>query len=136
MRISDWSSDVCSSDLYPTDGRDPSDIDVTERIYALYGLANFESQAGSVPFSGNIGLRWVKTDITSIGYRQPYVITIDTAGDSYSVDPDPNGELLTNRAKGRYNYFLPSANIAFHLSQEVKLPPTPLPHIPRFEKPP
>lgn len=106
---------------YPTDGRDPSDIDVTERIYALYGLANFESQAGSVPFSGNIGLRWVKTDITSIGYRQPYVITIDTAGDSYSVDPDPNGELLTNRAKGSYNYFLPSANISFDLSQEVKL---------------
>lgn len=106
---------------YPTDGRDPSDIDVTERIYALYGLANFESQAGSVPFSGNIGLRWVKTDITSIGYRQPYVITIDTAGDSYSVDPDPNGELLTNRAKGSYNYFLPSANIAFDLSQQVKL---------------
>ncbi|QCB53050.1 TonB-dependent receptor [Sphingopyxis sp. PAMC25046] len=106
---------------YPADGRDPSDIDVTERIYALYGLANFESQAGSVPFSGNIGLRWVKTDITSIGYRQPYVITIDTAGDSYSVDPDPNGELLTNRAKGSYNYFLPSANIAFDLSQEVKL---------------
>src|SRR5690606_34322687 len=65
---------------YPTDGRDPSDIDVTERIYALYGLANFESQVGSIPFSGNIGLRWVKTDITSIGYRQPYVITIDTAG--------------------------------------------------------
>src|SRR3546814_2145985 len=88
MRISDWSSDVCSSDL---------------------------------PFSGNIGLRLVKTDITSIGYRQPYVITIDTAGDSYSVDPDPNGELLINRAKGSYNYFLPSANIAFDLSQEVKL---------------
>ncbi|WP_447954182.1 TonB-dependent receptor [Sphingopyxis chilensis] len=106
---------------YPTDGRDPSDIDVTERIYALYGLANFESQAGSVPFSGNIGLRWVKTEITSIGYRQPYVITIDTAGDSYSVDPDPNGELQTNRAKGSYNYFLPSANIAFDLLQEVKL---------------
>src|SRR3546814_3790552 len=55
MRISDWSSDVCSSDL------------------------------------------------------------------SYSVDPDPNGELLINRAKGSYNYFLPSANIAFDLSQEVKL---------------
>jgi TonB-dependent receptor len=74
-----------------------------------------------VPFSGTIGLRWVKTDIASIGYRQPYIITIDTAGDSYSVDPDPDGELLTNRAKGSYNYFLPSANIAFDLSQEVKL---------------
>src|SRR3546814_6678252 len=51
---------------YPTDGRDPSDIDVTERFYALYGLANFESQEGSVTLSRNIGLRWVKNDITPI----------------------------------------------------------------------
>ncbi|MDO9368918.1 MAG: TonB-dependent receptor [Sphingopyxis sp.] len=112
-----------SDDALPTpaDGRDPSDIDVTERIYAAYAMANFESDMGSVPFSGNVGLRWVKTDITSVGFRQPYRIVIDTVGDSYSIGVDPNGQLDTNRAKGSYNYFLPSANIAFELSQEVKL---------------
>src|SRR3546814_5614420 len=111
MRISDWSSDVCSSDLtftgsddalpYPTDGRDPSDIDVTERIYALYGLANFESQAGSVPFSGNIGLRWVKTDITSIGYRQPYVITIDPRSEERRV-----GKECVSTCRSRWSPYL------------------------------
>lgn len=106
---------------YPADGRDPSDIDVTERIYAAYAMANFASDAGSVPFSGNVGLRWVKTDITSVGFRQPYRIVIDTVGDSYSIGVDPNGTLQTNTAKGSYNYFLPSANIAFELSQQVKL---------------
>lgn len=106
---------------YPTDGRDPSDIDVTERIYAAYAMANFESDMGSVPFSGNVGLRWVKTDITSVGFRQPYRIVIDTPGDSYTVSVDPTGQLQTNTAKGSYDYFLPSANIAFELSQEVKL---------------
>lgn len=106
---------------YPEDGRDPSDIDVTERIYAAYAMANFESEAGNVPFSGNVGLRWVKTDITSIGFRQPYRITIDTVGDTYSIGVDPTRPLETNRVKGSYNYFLPSANIAFDLSQEVKL---------------
>ena len=112
-----------SDDALPTpaDGRDPSDIDVTERIYAAYAMANFESDMGSVPFSGNVGLRWVKTDITSVGFRQPYRIIIDTAGDSYSIGVDPNGTLQTNTAKGSYNYFLPSANIAFELSQQVKL---------------
>ncbi|HMO76788.1 MAG TPA: TonB-dependent receptor [Sphingopyxis sp.] len=105
----------------PADGRDPSDIDVTERIYAAYAMANFASEAGNVPFSGNVGLRWVRTDITSVGFRQPYVITIDTAGDSYSVAVDPNGQLQTNTAKGSYDYLLPSANIAFDLSQQVKL---------------
>lgn len=112
-----------SDDALPTpaDGRDPSDIDVTERIYAAYAMANFESDMGSVPFSGNVGLRWVKTDITSVGFRQPYRIIIDTVGDSYSIGVDPNGTLQTNTAKGSYNYFLPSANIAFELSQQVKL---------------
>lgn len=105
----------------PTDGRDPSDIDVRERIYAAYAMANFESDLGNVPVSGNIGLRWVKTDITSKGYRQPYILTIESAGDTYSVDVDPNGELISNTAKGSYNYFLPSANVAFDLSQQVKL---------------
>ena len=106
---------------YPADGRDPSDIDVTERIYAAYAMANFESDAGNVPFSGNIGLRWVKTDITSIGFRQPYRIVIDSVGDTYSIGVDPTRPLETNRVKGSYNYFLPSANIAFDVSQEVKL---------------
>jgi TonB-dependent receptor len=112
-----------SDDALPTpaDGRDPSDIDVTERIYAAYAMANFESEAGSVPFSGNIGLRWVKTDITSVGFRQPYRIVIDTPGDSYTVGVDPTGQLQTNTLKGSYDYFLPSANIAFDLSEQVKL---------------
>ena len=106
---------------YPADGRDPSDIDVAERIYAAYAMAKFEGDMGSVPISGNIGLRWVKTDITSDGFRQPYRIVIDTPGDSYTVSVDPAGQLQSNTAKGSYNYFLPSANIAFDLSQEVKL---------------
>lgn len=106
---------------YPADGRDPSDIDVRERIYAAYAMANYASDAGAVPFSGNIGLRWVKTDITSIGYRQSYLLTINSGDDSYVVAVDPNGPLSTNTARGSYNYFLPSANIAFDLSQQVKL---------------
>lgn len=106
---------------YPADGRDPSDIDVRERIWAAYAMANFRSDSGSVPFSGNLGLRWVKTDISSTGYRQAYLITIDSGADSYVVAVDPNGTLSTNTAKGSYNYLLPSANVAFELSNQLKL---------------
>ncbi len=70
------------------------------------------SEMGSVPFSGNVGLRWVKTDITSIGFRQGYRIIVDTVGDTYSIGVDPDLPLETNRVKGSYDYFLPSANIA------------------------
>lgn len=106
---------------YPADGRDPSDIDVQERIYAAYVMANFRSDAGSVPFSGNIGLRYVRTDITSVGYRQAYLLTVDTGADNYTVAVDPTGALTSNTAKGRYSYLLPSANIAFDLSDKLKL---------------
>lgn len=106
---------------YPADGRDPSDIDVREKIWAAYAMANFRSDEGSVPFSGNIGLRWVKTDITSIGYRQGYRLTINSGNDTYDIAVDPAQPLSVLKAGGSYNYFLPSANIAFDLSQQLKL---------------
>ncbi|MCR5869284.1 TonB-dependent receptor [Sphingomonas sp. J344] len=105
----------------PADGRDPSDIDVRERIWSAYAMANFRQDEGALPFSGNVGLRYVRTDITSIGYRQAYRIVIDTPGDSYAVSVDPAGQLQTNTLKGKYEYLLPSANIAFDLSDQLKL---------------
>ena len=105
----------------PADGRDPSDIDVRERIWAAYAMANFRSDGGSLPFSGNVGLRWIKTDITSTGFRQAYLITIDSGADTYAVAVDPAGTLSSNTSKGSYNYLLPSANVAFELSNELKL---------------
>ena len=106
---------------YPVDGRDPSDIDVKERIAAAYVMANFETSWGDMPVRGNFGLRYVKTDITSVGFRLPFLITIDTAGDSYTVAADPSGTIETNVSKGKYQYWLPSANIGFDLSPKIKL---------------
>jgi iron complex outermembrane receptor protein len=106
---------------YPTDGRDPSDIDVRESIYAAYAMASFRGDAGTIPFSGNIGGRFVDTKITSKGYRQAYLITIDPGADTYTVAVDPTGQLTQNTAKGHYRYFLPSSNLAFELTDQLKL---------------
>ncbi|MEE8609654.1 MAG: TonB-dependent receptor [Sphingomonas aquatilis] len=106
---------------YPADGRDPSDIDVRESIYAAYAMASFRGDAGTIPFSGNIGGRFVDTRITSKGYRQAYLITIDPGADTYTVAVDPTGQLTQNTAKGHYRYFLPSSNLSIDLSQQLKL---------------
>ncbi|WP_213981206.1 TonB-dependent receptor [Sphingomonas sp. dw_22] len=106
---------------YPSETRDPGDIDVRERIKAAYAMASFGGDLGSTPFSGNIGLRYVKTNITSIGYRLPFKVTIDTAGDNFTVAADPNGTITTDTLKGSYEYFLPSLNLAFELSSQIKL---------------
>ncbi len=106
---------------YPSETRDPSDIDVRERIKAAYAMATFGGDLGDTPFSGNIGLRYVKTNITSIGYRLPFKVTIDTAADNYTVSADPTGTIQTDTLKSEYQYWLPSLNVAFNLSDQVKL---------------
>jgi TonB-dependent receptor len=106
---------------FPTETRDPGDIDVRERIKAAYAMANFGGDLGSTPFSGNIGLRYVQTDITSIGFRLPFRVTIDTTADNYTVAADPTGTITTSTLRGDYRYWLPSLNIGFDLSDKVKL---------------
>ncbi|MEP9361120.1 TonB-dependent receptor [Sphingomonas sp. KR3-1] len=105
----------------PAESRDPSDIDVTEKIAAAYAMASFGGDLGSTPFSGNIGLRYVKTNIVSLGYRLPYKVSIDSASDNYTVVADPSGAIQTDTLKGEYQYWLPSLNVAFNLSDKVKL---------------
>lgn len=105
----------------PAESRDPSDINVTEKITAAYAMASFAGDLGDTPFSGNIGLRYVKTSITSLGYRLPYKVTIDSASDNYTVASDPTGAIQTDTLKGDYHYWLPSLNLAFNLSDKVKL---------------
>lgn len=106
---------------YPDDSRDPSDIDVRERIWAAYAMASFEGDLGAVPVAGNLGLRWVDTRVSSRGYRQPVVITLDPGSDRYSVDVDPAGAPLPTRGRGAYRYALPSANLALDLAPRLKL---------------
>jgi iron complex outermembrane recepter protein len=106
---------------FPTETRDPGDINVRERIKAAYAMASFGGDMGATPFSGNVGLRYVKTDITSIGYRLPFRVTIDTAADNYTVAADPTGTIQTNTQRGDYAYWLPSLNVGFELSDKIKL---------------
>lgn len=101
----------------PAESRDPSDINVTEKIKAAYAMANF----GGGAVSGNVGLRYVKTSITSIGYRLPFKVTIDTAADNYTVAADPAGTIQTDTLKGEYEYWLPSLNVSFNLTDKAKL---------------
>ena len=106
---------------FPNDRRDPSDINVRERITALYAMASFAGSFASTPFSGNLGVRYVETSVTSIGYRLPFVVTIDSAADNYTVAADPTGSISTDTLGGAYRYWLPSANVAFDLSRTTKL---------------
>src|SRR3546814_19899958 len=82
MRISDWSSDVCSSDLATVGCFTPPEVmKATEKTKAAYAMLRFgcdNAMLGGVNVRGNIGVRIVRTDIDSpgsVGFPQPNVFT-------------------------------------------------------------
>ena len=75
---------------------------VSEATYATYMRGDFRSAIGSVPVFGNLGLRFVKTQMDSTGYVQ---------------NEDNTYDLIT--FERQYIDWLPSANLNFALSDEL-----------------
>jgi iron complex outermembrane recepter protein len=98
--------------LIPTNADLQNSYGIEEDVTALYGMQDFESMFFGVPLSGNLGVRWVKTETLVAG-------TIVTAGSTSSggvttiVTP-------TNFA-GEYTELLPSLNLNFDLTDSVML---------------
>ncbi|RDC59109.1 hypothetical protein HME9302_00294 [Alteripontixanthobacter maritimus] len=107
----------------PGDGvstRSPDDAEVTEKTYAGYVQANFDTQFGSVPARGNVGVRVIRTDITSVGISSD----LETAPDPQ----DPNsliitrvGEPTVNTETNDFTNVLPSANLILELAPDKLL---------------
>jgi iron complex outermembrane recepter protein len=110
------------SDSLPlqADSRGPEDIDVTEKITAVYAMSDFATTAGSVPVSGNIGVRYVKTTVDATGFRSALLVTPSVNGAAATITVIP-GTLSEIRGSGDYDYFLPSLNLGFDLSEITKL---------------
>lgn len=78
-------------------------FDIDEDTLALYLQGDFEVDAGSVPISGNIGVRYVSTDITSVGAS---VV---------------NDEVETTTETSGHSFVLPRFNIVADLAENLKL---------------
>ncbi|WP_209349382.1 TonB-dependent receptor [Pontixanthobacter sp. CEM42] len=95
------------------------DTDVTEKTYAGYVQANFDSMMFGVPARGNIGFRGVKTDLASIGVSSALVT---------SPGPDPDtititevGAPIINAERNSFWNWLPSANLVLELGDDKLL---------------
>ncbi len=104
--------------IYP-DGSTPSiaNSDVNEKTWAGYIQANFDSELGSLPVRGNVGLRIVNTKVLSTGFRT--LLTSSTNPDgSITLDEDP-GTLVTVTGGGSYTEYLPSLNLVAELRPDL-----------------
>lgn len=78
-------------------------FDITEQTHALYAQANFDGSDLGLPVRGNLGLRYVKTNVSSLGFTQ-------TAG-SAAVTPVVRDS--------SYEFFLPRFNMVIEPARDI-----------------
>lgn len=79
-------------------------FEIEEETHALYAQANFEYEM----FRGNFGVRYLQTDVTSVGN---------------SVTVDENGDELVSRVtnNGDYDFILPRFNLVADVTDDIVL---------------
>ncbi len=92
-----------------------NDFKVIEENLAAYAQLNFDGEAGETPYRGNVGLRIVRTNQTSLGNLVP-IISVDQPTETTVF-----GELSGIKVKNDYTEILPSANIVFDLTDSYVL---------------
>lgn len=103
-----------------TDSRGPEDINVKETISAIYWMTSFGGDLQAIPFSGNFGVRYVRTEVDSRGYRSAVTVTPSVGGAAATIVTVP-GTLSEIRGTGEYDYWLPSVNLNFDLNDRTRL---------------
>jgi iron complex outermembrane recepter protein len=100
------------------DSRSADDLDVNEKTLAAHFMATFAGDLGRIPYTGNFGVRAVRTEVTSTGFRGDFDIT--NSGGSVVLVPIA-GSFSPVTLKNQFTDFLPSVNVAFELRPDVLL---------------
>ena len=77
-------------------------FDIEETTTAAFVQGNFDVEAGDTPVRGNIGVRWISTDINSVGNN-----VVNDVVESQSV------------SGGSYDFFLPRLNVVVETTDSL-----------------
>ncbi len=100
------------------DKRSPANRDVTERTLAGYVMADYDADLGNMPVRGNIGVRVVKTDVTSNGLRSEFTL-VDNGDGTFRLET--TGDFDTVTIKSSNTRILPSVNAIFEVAPNTLL---------------
>jgi TonB-dependent receptor len=104
----------------PDEMRAAANRDVTERTYAGYVMADYDSEIGSMPVRGNFGVRVVKTQVTSKGLRSDLILVPDQANPG-SFNLEETSDFVTETIKSSNTRILPSVNAIFEVAPNTLL---------------
>ena len=96
-----------------------SNVDVEEETTAIYLQADYETEIGDYPVRGNFGVRYVQTDVTSIGFRGSLSAVFDDEGGLEDIVE--SGELVQVSGGNDYSEILPSLNVIVDLREDLLL---------------
>ena len=91
-------------------------IDLTEDVTAVYLQANYESLMSGRPVRGNFGVRVVRTDVDSIGYRFPLTVTQEDG--LYFVQQESGADYERVLQTNSYTEVLPSLTFIMDLNDD------------------
>jgi iron complex outermembrane recepter protein len=101
-----------------TDTRSSANNDVEEKTKALYLMGEFSSELFGLPVTGNVGVRWIKTDVESLGLRGDLDVVQNPDGTIQLVE---TGDFTSQTIKASNDVFLPSLNANFGLNDQTQL---------------
>ena len=94
--------------------------DVEEDTTAFYIQAEFDSMWGDTPIRGNFGVRYVDTEITSVGYRGPITVEeIDGVGFVVTEGDASISGFETDTQSSDYQEWLPSLTVVADLNDDL-----------------
>lgn len=110
-------------------GASNNNFDVTEKSYASYLQLDFNTELWDRPFRGNLGLRYVRTQIDASGYAPCQAANSNDLSSQCepflgvaSATADAGERLLVATTVGHsYDDWLPSLNLAWDLTDTVVL---------------
>ncbi|MFC3115926.1 TonB-dependent receptor [Cellvibrio fontiphilus] len=88
---------------------------VTEDVLAAYVMANFATELGATPVTGNFGVRVVESDQSSDGYLQIGAGAGEAITDERGV---VSNDYVRNEMGQKYTDYLPSLNLNFQVTEQ------------------
>lgn len=98
----------------------PANVAVTEKTYAGYVMANYNILLADRALRGNFGVRWIKTNVESVGVRT--ALTIQPVGDNGAFNVVADGSSYESVVFENNTFdILPSVNAIYEISDEILL---------------
>ena len=105
--------------VFPTGDFDSiQNTDLEERSWAAYIQGNFDTELGSLPVRGNVGVRVVGTTVRSTGFRGTLSASVEDDG-AITISEDTS-TLVPVTGGNSYTEFLPSLNLVAEFTPELQ----------------